>query len=149
MALLAFGKMASKEMTAASDLDFILLYDAPPAGEESDGARPLATSQYFARLTQRLVAAITAPTSEGVLYQADMRLRPSGNAGPLATSLRAFRIYQAESALDVGAPRPDPRPGRGRRWRAGAACRGGHRRRIVAAARRRKKSSPTCSTCGR
>jgi glutamate-ammonia-ligase adenylyltransferase len=98
MALLAFGKMASREMTASSDLDFILLYDAPPASEDSDGAKPLATSQYFARLTQRLVAAITAPTSEGVLYQADMRLRPSGNAGPLASSLNAFRIYQAESA---------------------------------------------------
>ncbi len=96
VALLAFGKMASREMTASSDLDFILLYEAGEA--DSDGERPLAPSQYFARLTQRLVAAVTAPTSEGVLYQADMRLRPSGNAGPLATSLTAFRLYQQESA---------------------------------------------------
>ncbi|MBI4922495.1 MAG: bifunctional [glutamine synthetase] adenylyltransferase/[glutamine synthetase]-adenylyl-L-tyrosine phosphorylase [Devosia nanyangense] len=98
VALLAFGKMASREMTASSDLDFILIYDVVGAAEESDGERPLAASQYFARLTQRLVAAVTAPTSEGVLYQADMRLRPSGNAGPLATSLRAFTLYQEESA---------------------------------------------------
>ena len=98
VALLAFGKMASREMTMSSDLDFILLYDAPTVTEESDGARPLATSQYFARLTQRLVAALSARTSEGVLYQTDMRLRPSGNAGPLATSLTAFRLYQQESA---------------------------------------------------
>ena len=95
---LAFGKMASREMTVSSDLDFILLYDVEGTAEESDGERPLATSQYFARLTQRLVAAVTAPTSEGVLYNADMRLRPSGNAGPLATSLTSFRLYQTESA---------------------------------------------------
>ncbi|MEO6012809.1 MAG: bifunctional [glutamine synthetase] adenylyltransferase/[glutamine synthetase]-adenylyl-L-tyrosine phosphorylase [Devosia sp.] len=98
VALLGFGKMASREMTHSSDLDFILLYDAADATTESDGERPLAATQYFARLTQRLVAAVTAPTAEGVLYHADMRLRPSGNAGPLATSLRAFIVYQEESA---------------------------------------------------
>ena len=96
--LLAFGKMASREMTVSSDLDFILMYDVAGTAEESDGQRPLAVTQYFARLTQRLVAAVTAPTSEGVLYQADMRLRPSGSAGPLASSLGAFRRYQLESA---------------------------------------------------
>ncbi|WP_375449519.1 bifunctional [glutamine synthetase] adenylyltransferase/[glutamine synthetase]-adenylyl-L-tyrosine phosphorylase [uncultured Devosia sp.] len=96
VALLAFGKMASREMTATSDLDFILLYDAPDT--DSDGGKPLATSHYFTRLTQRLVAAITAPTAEGVLYEADMRLRPSGNAGPLATSLPGFRLYHRDNA---------------------------------------------------
>ncbi len=95
-ALVAFGKMASREMTYTSDLDFILLYDAPDT--ESDGERALATPHYFARLTQRLVAAISAPTAEGVLYEADMRLRPSGNAGPLATSLSGFRAYHKDNA---------------------------------------------------
>jgi glutamate-ammonia-ligase adenylyltransferase len=98
VALLGFGKMASREMTMSSDLDFIMIYDVEDATTESLGERPLAASQYFARLTQRLVAAVTAPTSEGVLYNADMRLRPSGNAGPLATSLRAFKLYQEENA---------------------------------------------------
>ncbi len=96
MALLAFGKMASREMTFTSDLDFILLYDAPDV--ESDGERSLATPHYFARLTQRLVAAISAPTAEGVLYEADMRLRPSGNSGPLATGLNGFRAYHRDNA---------------------------------------------------
>jgi glutamate-ammonia-ligase adenylyltransferase len=95
--LLAFGKMASREMTARSDLDFIMLYDLAGA-DESDGEKPLAASQYFARLTQRLIAAVSAPTSEGVLYEADMRLRPSGNAGPLATSLKGFVQYHEQSA---------------------------------------------------
>ena len=96
-ALLGFGKMASREMTFTSDLDFIMLYDAAVT-EMSDGARPLAAIQYFARLTQRLVAAVSAPTAEGVLYEADMRLRPSGNAGPLATSLVGFTQYHRGSA---------------------------------------------------
>jgi glutamate-ammonia-ligase adenylyltransferase len=96
VALLAFGKMASREMTFTSDLDFILLYDAPDT--ESDGERQLSTPHYFARLTQRLVAAVSAPTAEGVLYEADMRLRPSGNSGPLATSLAGFRAYHKDNA---------------------------------------------------
>jgi glutamate-ammonia-ligase adenylyltransferase len=95
--LLAFGKMASREMTARSDLDFIMLYDIAEA-DESNGEKSLPASQYFARLTQRLLAAISAPTSEGVLYEADMRLRPSGNAGPLATSLKGFIQYHRDSA---------------------------------------------------
>ncbi|MCR6673319.1 bifunctional [glutamine synthetase] adenylyltransferase/[glutamine synthetase]-adenylyl-L-tyrosine phosphorylase [Devosia ginsengisoli] len=96
VALLAFGKMASREMTVTSDLDFILLYDAPDA--ESDGDKPLTTNHYYTRLTQRLVAAVTSPTGEGVLYEADMRLRPSGNAGPLATSIGGFRAYHRDNA---------------------------------------------------
>lgn len=94
--LLAFGKMASREMTVTSDLDFILLYGAPET--ESDGEKQLSTSHYYARLTQRLVAAVSSPTAEGVLYEADMRLRPSGNAGPLATSITGFRSYHRDNA---------------------------------------------------
>jgi glutamate-ammonia-ligase adenylyltransferase len=97
VALLAFGKMASREMTARSDLDFIMLYDLGDT-EESNGEKSLPASQYYARLTQRLIAAVSAPTSEGVLYEVDMRLRPSGNAGPLATRLAGFIQYHHESA---------------------------------------------------
>ncbi len=96
--LLGFGKMASREMTFTSDLDFILLYQVPEGSAGSDGERALDVSTYFTRLTQRLIAAISAPTAEGVLYEADMRLRPSGNAGPLATSLKRFRTYQRDEA---------------------------------------------------
>ena len=68
-----------------------LLRHAGELGEEgleaSDGPKPLAPSHYFARLSQRLINALTAPTAEGRLYEIDMRLRPSGQAGPIATSL--------------------------------------------------------------
>jgi glutamate-ammonia-ligase adenylyltransferase len=97
-ALLAFGKMASFEMTISSDLDFIMLYDVEGGAEESIGEKPLAVNQYYTRLTQRLLAALTAPTAEGVLYDVDMRLRPSGNAGPLATSLAGFDSYHRDNA---------------------------------------------------
>lgn len=98
MCLVALGKLGSKEMTAGSDVDLMLIYDAPDDLAESNGDKPLAPSQYFARLTQRLIAALSAPTAEGVLYEVDFRLRPSGNKGPLATSLKAFSKYQRDDA---------------------------------------------------
>jgi glutamate-ammonia-ligase adenylyltransferase len=96
--VLGMGRLGSRELTAGSDLDLILLYDHAPDAEYSDGKKPLAASQYFIRLTQRLIAAMSAPTAEGVIYPLDFRLRPSGNAGPLATALAAFIRYQKEEA---------------------------------------------------
>jgi len=97
--LLAMGKVGGGEMTASSDVDLILVYDTDPEQPLSVGsARPLAVSQYYNRLTQRLITALSAPTPEGMLYEVDMRLRPSGNAGPVATSLESFAHYQREKA---------------------------------------------------
>nr|WP_254434855.1 bifunctional [glutamine synthetase] adenylyltransferase/[glutamine synthetase]-adenylyl-L-tyrosine phosphorylase [Magnetospirillum sp. UT-4] len=96
--ILAMGKMGGREMTATSDLDLILIYDAPEGAEDSDGARPLATATWYARMTQRIVNALTAKTAEGTLYEVDMRLRPSGSSGPIATSFASFERYQRESA---------------------------------------------------
>ncbi len=100
--VLALGKLGGREMTAASDLDLIVIYDAPADAMQgallSDGARPLSAPQYYARLTQRLVAALSAPTSQGTLYDVDLRLRPSGQKGPLATSLASFVEYQRAEA---------------------------------------------------
>ncbi|MEE4015745.1 bifunctional [glutamine synthetase] adenylyltransferase/[glutamine synthetase]-adenylyl-L-tyrosine phosphorylase [Roseibium sp. FZY0029] len=98
VAVLAMGKLGGREMTAASDLDLILLYEAPEDVKQSDGNRPLAITQYYTRLTQRLVTALSAPTAEGSLYEVDFRLRPSGNAGPLATNLDGFIAYQKKEA---------------------------------------------------
>ncbi|CTQ56246.1 Glutamate-ammonia-ligase adenylyltransferase [Roseibium album] len=98
VAVVAMGKLGGREMTAASDLDLILLYESPEGVKQSDGKRPLAISQYYTRLTQRLVTALSAPTAEGSLYEVDFRLRPSGNAGPLATNLDGFIAYQKKEA---------------------------------------------------
>jgi len=98
VALLGMGKLGSRELTAGSDVDLILLYDHDDVAEESDGDKPLAPSHYYARLTQRLIAAVSAPTAEGVLYELDLRLRPSGNKGPVATHFGAFLKYQRTEA---------------------------------------------------
>jgi glutamate-ammonia-ligase adenylyltransferase len=98
VAVLAMGKLGSREMTAASDLDLIVIYDFPAEAAEFDGGRPLGAALYHARLTQRLLAALTAPTKAGKLYDVDLRLRPSGRQGPLATQLSAFTLYQREAA---------------------------------------------------
>src|SRR5262245_38921608 len=97
-AVVALGKLGGYEMTATSDLDLILIYDFNDKHPESDGARPLYGAQYFARLTQRLINALTAQTNYGALYQVDMRLRPSGRAGPLATQVDGFAAYQETEA---------------------------------------------------
>lgn len=96
--ILGMGKLGSRELTAGSDVDLILLYDHDPEAEYSTGEKELAPAHYFARLTQRLIAAVSAPTAEGVLYELDLRLRPSGNKGPVATHADAFGKYQREQA---------------------------------------------------
>jgi glutamate-ammonia-ligase adenylyltransferase len=96
--VVALGKLGSREMTATSDLDLMLIYDFDEATPDSDGPRGLHAVQYYTRLTQRLVSALTSPTRAGLLYDVDMRLRPSGNKGPVATQLSAFRAYQSEEA---------------------------------------------------
>ncbi|WP_333714591.1 glutamine-synthetase adenylyltransferase [Yoonia sp.] len=96
-ALVAMGSLGLQRLHAGSDLDLIMIYDAG-AIDWSDGPRPLATRSYFARLTQALVTALTAPMAEGRLYDVDMRLRPSGRQGPVATALAAFADYQRTEA---------------------------------------------------
>ncbi len=101
-AVLALGKLGGRELSATSDLDLVFLYDSPALNSDetimSDGKKPLSISHYYQRLGQRLVNAMTALTGEGRLFEVDMRLRPSGNAGPLSVSLESFSAYQRESA---------------------------------------------------
>jgi len=98
VAVVAMGKLGGSEMTAASDLDLITVYDYTGDDAHSDGERSLAGTQYYTRFTQRLIAALSAQTAEGALYEVDMRLRPSGSQGPVATKLSSFIDYQAGAA---------------------------------------------------
>ncbi|MFN3646793.1 MAG: glutamine-synthetase adenylyltransferase [Gemmobacter sp.] len=95
--VVGMGSLGAGRLNAGSDLDLIVIYD--PAGvDQSAGPRPLATRAYYARLTQALVTALSAPMPAGRLYEVDMRLRPSGRQGPVATALAAFRDYQETEA---------------------------------------------------
>ena len=98
LAVLAYGKLASREMTPSSDLDLVLVYDAPLDAVSLGGAKSFPAAPYYIRLAQRVITAFTALTGEGLLYAVDLRLRPNGDKGPLATSLAAFAKYQAEDA---------------------------------------------------
>jgi len=98
LCVLALGKLGSRELTPSSDLDLIFVYGADAPDATSDGARSLAVSQYFSRLGQRIINAVMSMTAEGTLYEIDMRLRPSGNKGPVATALDGFERYYEETA---------------------------------------------------
>lgn len=95
--VLGMGSLGARQLNAGSDLDLIVIYDADGA-EGSDGPKPLALRPYYARLTQAMITAISAPTAEGRLYEVDMRLRPSGRQGPVATSVQSFENYQMTEA---------------------------------------------------
>ena len=98
MCILALGKLGARALAENSDLDLVFVYDMPDVATLSSGPKTLPVSTYYARLSQRLISALSVPTAEGKLYEVDIRLRPSGNAGPVAASLEAFRLYHAESA---------------------------------------------------
>ena len=95
--VVGMGSLGSRRLHSRSDLDLIVIYD-PADAEMSEGRRPLATRPYYARLTQALITAVTAPMAEGRIYEIDMRLRPSGTQGPVATSLTSFQTYQKNDA---------------------------------------------------
>ena len=95
--VLGMGSLGAGMLNAGSDLDLIVIYD--PAGVDvSTGPRELATRVYYARLTQAMITALTVPMAQGRLYEVDMRLRPSGNQGPVATSWTSFQDYQQNNA---------------------------------------------------
>jgi len=97
LAIIAMGKYGGRELTHGSDLDLVFVYDAP-LDAESDGDKPLMTQAYMIRLGQRIISALSAKTAEGALYEIDMRLRPTGNKGPVAISLDGFKRYYTEDA---------------------------------------------------
>ncbi|MFN7951082.1 MAG: bifunctional [glutamate--ammonia ligase]-adenylyl-L-tyrosine phosphorylase/[glutamate--ammonia-ligase] adenylyltransferase [bacterium] len=96
--VLGLGKLGGREIQYGSDLDLIFLYDPPGATEGRD--RTILNGEFFAKLAQRLITTLSAVTASGIVYPIDVRLRPSGNAGPLVTSLDSFRRYhEREAAL--------------------------------------------------
>ncbi len=95
--IVGYGKVGGIELSYGSDLDLVFLHDAE-ANLETDGGRPIANSVFFNRLGQRIIHILNTFTPSGILYEVDMRLRPSGNSGLLVSSLSAFRDYQQKDA---------------------------------------------------
>ena len=98
LAVLGYGKLGGRALCRGSDLDLVLVYQVPTPDAVSDGGRPLSASAYFTRLGQRLITAISAHTGEGQLYEVDMRLRPMGNDGPIASEVSGVERYYTRDA---------------------------------------------------
>jgi glutamate-ammonia-ligase adenylyltransferase len=96
--VVAYGKLGSLELGYGSDLDLVFVHDSTGERAQTHGPKPLENGVFFARLAQRVISILSLPTSGGKLYEVDTRLRPSGSAGLLVTSLSAFARYQAEDA---------------------------------------------------
>lgn len=96
VAVVALGKTGSREMSAGSDLDLMTVYAAAPEAV-SDG-RGWSAETFYGRFTQRFIAALSAHTAEGGLYEVDMRLRPTGSKGPVSVRLEAMDAYYAQEA---------------------------------------------------
>jgi len=102
-AIIGMGKLGGRELNYHSDLDIIFIYEGDGSnqaieGTEAERFKQQSNQEYFARLAQRIISILTLVTREGSVYEIDTRLRPSGNQGPLVTSLKAFRRYHGESA---------------------------------------------------
>lgn len=96
--VIAYGKLGGWELGYGSDLDLVFLHDSRSGEQQSNGARVLDNSEYFTRLAQRVINILSIPTASGLLYQVDTRLRPSGAAGLIVSSLDSFARYQREQA---------------------------------------------------
>ncbi|MBD1585259.1 bifunctional [glutamate--ammonia ligase]-adenylyl-L-tyrosine phosphorylase/[glutamate--ammonia-ligase] adenylyltransferase [Pseudomonas sp. C2L12B] len=95
--IVGYGKVGGVELGHGSDLDLVFIHEGDPQAE-TDGAKPIDGAQFFTRLGQRIIHLLTAQTNSGQLYDVDMRLRPSGAAGLLVSSLGAFERYQLHDA---------------------------------------------------
>ncbi|GJD40974.1 Bifunctional glutamine synthetase [Methylobacterium bullatum] len=96
--VLGLGRLGANQMTAESDIDLVVLYDFDAEHRTSLGPKAIDAVMAYNRLTQRLVAALTALTRRGGLYEVDLRLRPGGGQGPVAVQVRSFLPYQQGEA---------------------------------------------------
>lgn len=96
-AVVGYGKLGGWELGYSSDLDLVFLHDCP-ADVMTDGEREIDGRQFYLRLAQRIMHLFSTRTSTGILYEVDARLRPSGAAGMLVTTVESFADYQRNEA---------------------------------------------------
>ncbi|MGA1235813.1 MAG: bifunctional [glutamate--ammonia ligase]-adenylyl-L-tyrosine phosphorylase/[glutamate--ammonia-ligase] adenylyltransferase [Limisphaerales bacterium] len=99
--VLGMGKLGGRELNYSSDIDLIFVYTAEghvfkERPKPGTSARGISTHQFFQRFIESLVSELTRLTEDGFLYRVDLRLRPEGDAGPLARSLESYENYYAQ-----------------------------------------------------
>lgn len=96
--VVGYGKLGGIELGYGSDLDLVFIHDDAGDDQHTDGARPVDNATFFVRLGQRIIHIMNTATAAGVLYELDMRLRPSGASGLLVTGINGFVNYQRQQA---------------------------------------------------
>lgn len=96
-AVIGYGKMGGFELGYSSDLDVVFLHDSKIAGETT-GPRVIDNQLFYFRFAQRIIHLFSARTNSGILYEIDMRLRPSGDSGPLVAGVAGYKRYLQEDA---------------------------------------------------
>jgi glutamate-ammonia-ligase adenylyltransferase len=97
-AVVAYGKLGGWELGYGSDLDLVFLHDSRSGEQQTNGPKVLDNIEFFTRLAQRVINILSIPTTSGVLYQVDTRLRPSGTSGLIVSSIDGFALYQEQQA---------------------------------------------------
>ncbi len=97
-AVIAMGKLGSRQMTPTSDADLVFLFETPEEDMMTDGKKPISAGLYYTRFCQRFINALSVHTGEGKLYEVDMRLRPHGKSGPIALPIESIRKYYQDEA---------------------------------------------------
>ena len=97
-AIVGYGKLGGYELGYGSDLDMVFLHGSENSNLMTEGDKPISVPVFFARLGQRIIHLLTSHTSAGILYEADMRLRPDGASGLLVSNLKSYRDYQLKKA---------------------------------------------------
>lgn len=95
--VIGMGKLGARELNLSSDIDLIFAY---PSAGETDNRRPISNEQFFTRLGRKLISLLSTNTAEGFVFRVDMRLRPFGDVGPLASNFDALEIYYQSQARD-------------------------------------------------
>ena len=96
-AIIGYGKLGGLEMSYSSDLDLVFIHDIDEEAMTL-GEKPISGMKFAARLAQKLMNYLTTQTRDGRVYEIDMRLRPSGQAGMMVVSTHAFELYQMHKA---------------------------------------------------
>ncbi|MGA9119687.1 MAG: hypothetical protein WB699_10010 [Bacteroidota bacterium] len=91
-AVIGLGKVGGQELNYSSDIDVLFVYGSDGEWKDASG-RETSHLEYYNLLSSLFIRTMSAPTSEGRLYRVDARLRPEGNAGPLARSVQGYLGY--------------------------------------------------------
>jgi len=97
-AIIGFGKLGGIELGYGSDLDLVFLYDCPDGLAMTEGQKPISCSQFYGRLGQKVRHILDTKMLSGVLYEVDMRLRPSGDSGLLVAHINSYEEYYKTQA---------------------------------------------------